>query len=404
MAPAPGPVIVLVAGEVSGDLLGADLIRALRHHFPHARFVGIGGDRMVAAGLQSIVPMERLSVMGLVEVLGRLRELFRIRARIREYCLNNRPAILIGIDSPDFTLGLEKQVRDEGIPTAHYVSPTVWAWRQGRIKGIARSVDLMLTLLPFEAQFYRDHQVPVRFVGHPMADQIPMTTDQPGARSLLGLDADSTVVAILPGSRGGEMGFLAPLFLQAAAWLVSRNPESTRRGHWPPLFLVPCSSRARRLQMEEILVQPEFRDLKVCLIDGQSRNVMAAADAVLLASGTATLEAALLKRPMVVAYRLKPMSFQIVKRLVQINHIALPNLLAPEPVVPEFIQDDATPEALGEALLERLTSDSRVENEQAVFTEMHRTLRRNASARAAESIAALINGEPLPDDLTEDEG
>lgn len=401
-APAPGPVIVLVAGEVSGDLLGADLIRALRQHFPRARFIGIGGEQMMAAGLQSIVPLERLSVMGLVEVLGRLPELFRIRARIRDYCIGNRPAMLIGIDSPDFTLGLEKQVRDKGIPTVHYVSPSVWAWRQGRVKGIARSVDLMLTLLPFEAAFYRRHAVPVRFVGHPMADQIPLEPDQSAARETLNLEPGRAVVALLPGSRGGEMGFLAPLFLQAGAWLSEHGKSVEGRG-WPPVFLIPCINRIRRQQMAAIVERPEFRGLDVRLIDGQSREVMTAADAVLLASGTATLEAALLKRPMVVAYRMKPMSFRIVKLMVQINHIALPNLLAPEPVVPEYVQDDATPEALGEAVLERLTSDSRVEKEKAVFTAMHRKLRRNASARAAESIAALIRGEPLPDDPTEDE-
>ena len=392
-APAPGPVIVLVAGEVSGDLLGADLILSLKHHFPHVRFVGIGGERMMAAGLQSIVPMERLSVMGLVEVLGRIRELFDIRARVREYCLNNRPAALIGIDSPDFTLGLERQVREAGIPTVHYVSPSVWAWRRGRLKGIAKSVDLMLTLLPFEASVYRDHGIPVRFVGHPMADQIPEEPDRQVARKELDLPESGQMVALLPGSRGSEVGGLGPLFLETAAWLADAMTPA-------PTFVIPCINRQRREQIQAMIQGNEaWQALDVRLVDGQSRTVMTAADAVLLASGTATLEAALLKRPMVVAYRVNALTFWIASRLVYVDHVALPNLLAPEPVVPEFLQEDATAGALGAALKTRLTAPETIEYERAIFTEIHHQLRRNASDRAAESVAALIRGEPLPEDL-----
>ena len=391
-APAPGPVIVLVAGEVSGDLLGADLILSLKRHFPDAHFVGIGGERMMAAGLQSLVPMERLSVMGLVEVLGRIRELFDIRTRVREYCLNNRPAALIGIDSPDFTLGLERQVRAAGIPTVHYVSPSVWAWRRGRLKGIAKSVDLMLTLLPFEAELYREYGIPVRFVGHPMADQIPEEPDRGAARHELALSGAGKVVALLPGSRGGEVGRLGPVFLETAAWLASAITPS-------PTFVVPCINRQRREQIEAMLRSNEaWQALDIRLVDGDSRTVMTAADAVLLASGTATLEAALLKCPMVVAYQVNALTFWIASRLVYVEHVALPNLLAPQPVVPEFLQEEATADALGGALKTRLTAPETIKHERAVFAAIHRQLRRNASDRAAESVAALIHGGPLPDD------
>jgi|AntDeeMinimDraft_4_1070355.scaffolds.fasta_scaffold00234_8 lipid-A-disaccharide synthase len=393
--PSPGPVIVMVAGEVSGDLLGADLIKSLKKRYPRAHFVGIGGERMKAAGLLSIVPMERLSVMGLVEIVGRLRELFRIRARIRDYCLQNRPAVMIGIDSPDFTLGLERQVREAGIPTVHYVSPSVWAWRRGRIKGIAKSVDLMLTLLPFEARFYEEHGVPVRFVGHPMADQIPHEPDRSGARQALELPEEGKVVALLPGSRRSEVAHLGPIFLDTALWLK-------REGRLSPTYVIPCINRARREQIEGFLAEKDdYDELDVRLVDGRSREVMTAADAVLMFSGTATLEAALLKCPMVVANQINPATFWIVSRMVYIEHVALPNLLAPEPILPEFLQEDANPEALGQALLQRLTSTDTIERERLEFEKIHHQLERNASERAAEAIEALIEGQPLPTDTEE---
>ncbi|TVP54982.1 MAG: lipid-A-disaccharide synthase [Halomonadaceae bacterium] len=393
--------IAMVAGETSGDLLGADLMASLRQRYPRARFVGIGGPLMIDLGFHSIVPMERLSVMGLVEVLGRLRELFAIRARIRNYCLINRPDVLIGIDAPDFTLGLEKQVRAAGIPTAHYVSPSVWAWRQGRIHSIARSVDLMLTLFPFEAVFYQEKGVPVRFVGHPLADRIPLEPDQAGARQLLALPEHQPqqrrpIVALLPGSRGGEMGFLGPLFLQAAVEIARQWQQQGGEQPVAPLFLVPCINKARQQQMQELLdASPEVQALNLRLVPGQSREIMAAADLVLLASGTATLEAMLLKRPMVVAYRMTAMSHWLVSRMIKVTHIALPNLLSEEPVVPELIQDDCTPETLAEAAMARLLSDDKVAHEQQVFREIHQRLRRNASERAADAISQLLRGEDL---------
>jgi len=375
------PTFGIVAGEASGDILGAGLIRALRRKYPGARFIGIGGDEMVAEGFHSLVPMERLSVMGLVEVLGRLRELFGIRARLMSYFLQNPPDVVIGIDSPDFTLGVERRCRDAGMLTAHYVSPSVWAWRQNRIFKIAKSVDLMLTLFPFEARFYEEHQVPVAFVGHPLADRIPLQPDTLAARRNLGFDEQAPVLAILPGSRGGEVERLGGLFLEAAKWIQSRRPDLQ--------LAIPCVNREREEQVRALVDALDVK-LAVTIVRGRSREVMAAADVVLLASGTATLEAMLLKKPMVVGYRLSNLSFRIVSKMVKSPYIALPNLLAQKSLVPEFIQDDATPQSLGDAVLERLENPQERERLTTAFTEIHQTLRQNADEQAASAIAALI--------------
>lgn len=378
------PTFGIVAGEASGDILGAGLIRALRRKYPGARFVGIGGDEMVAEGFHSLVPMERLSVMGLVEVLGRLRELFRIRARLMTYFLSNPPDVVIGIDSPDFTLGVERRCRDAGILTAHYVSPSVWAWRQKRIFKIAKAVDLMLTLFPFEARFYEEHKVPVVFVGHPLADMIPMEPDTFAARRNLGLNEDAPVMAILPGSRGAEVERLGGLFLEAARWIQSRRPDLQ--------LAIPCVNREREQQVRALVEALDVK-LAVTIVRGRSREVMAAADVVLLASGTATLEAMLLKKPMVVGYRLSNLSFKIVSKMVNLSHVALPNLLAKKQLVPELLQHDATPEALGKAVLERLENTEERERLTLAFSEIHNSLRQNADEQAASAIAALIGGE-----------
>jgi lipid-A-disaccharide synthase len=387
--PAAPPVLTrarltigMVAGEASGDILGAGLISALRLRYPNARFIGIGGAEMEAAGFHSLLPMERLSVMGLVEVLGRLRELFAIRKRLREFFTANRPAVFIGIDSPDFTLGLERQLREAGTTTVHYVSPSVWAWRQSRIHGIARSVDLMLTLLPFEADFYRRYAVPVTFVGHPLADRIPLRPPVEAAREALGLAPDQTVVALLPGSRGSEVAHLGPLFLSTAKVLLAARSDIR--------FVVPCINPVRLAQMHEYLDAEPGLSGHIRLVLGSSREVMAAANVVLLASGTATLEAMLLKRPMVVAYRMAPMTFRVLSRMVRITHVALPNLLTDKPMVPEFIQDAATPEALAGAVRRRLEDDGQVELEQRAFQEVHEALRCNANEQAADAVAALL--------------
>ena len=378
------PVFGIVAGEASGDILGAGLIRALRRKYPRARFVGIGGEEMVAEGFHSLVPMERLSVMGLVEVLGRLRELFSIRARLMDYFLTHVPDVVIGIDSPDFTLGVERRCRDAGMLTAHYVSPSVWAWRQKRIFKIARSVDLMLTLFPFEARFYQEHNVPVAFVGHPLADLIPMEPDTLAARRSLGLNEQAPVLAILPGSRGSEVERLGALFLEAARWIQTRRQDLQ--------LAIPCVNREREQQVRALVDALDVR-LAVTIVRGRSREVMAAADVVLLASGTATLEAMLLKKPMVVGYRLSNLSFKIVSRMVKSPYVALPNLLAGQPLVPEFIQDDATPQALAEAVLERLENAGERDRLTTAFTEIHHSLRHNADEQAAAAIAGLIGCE-----------
>lgn len=373
--------IAMVAGEASGDILGSGLIRSLRKRYPNARFVGIGGEEMIAEGFHSLVPMERLSVMGLVEVLGRLRELFAIRARLMDYLLATPPAVVIGIDSPDFTLGVEERCRKAGIPTAHYVSPSVWAWRQKRIFRIARSVDLMLTLLPFEARFYEEHQVPVAFVGHPLAERVPMEVDTAGARDALGLDQDKPVLAILPGSRAGEVERLGGLFLETACKLQEVHPDLQ--------LVVPCVNRDREVQVRALADALEVK-LPLTVVRGRSREVMAAADVVLLASGTATLEAMLLKKPMVVGYRLSNLSYALVSRLVKVPWVSLPNLLAQEELVPELLQDNATPEKLAAAVLERLDNPQERERLQNAFTRLHHLLRRNADERAAEAVSVLI--------------
>jgi len=376
--------IAIIAGEASGDILGAGLIRSLRKRYPNARFVGIGGDEMIAEGFHSLVPMERLSVMGLVEVLGRIRELFSIRARLLDYFFTTPPDVVIGIDSPDFTLAIERRCREAGIPSVHYVSPSVWAWRQKRIFKIAKSVDLMLTLFPFEARFYEEHQVPVAFVGHPLADRIPMDPDTRAARESLGLELDKPVLAVLPGSRGGEVERLGTLFLEASRWLQARRPDIQ--------LVIPCVNRDRERQVQGLVEALEVK-LPVTLVRGRSREVMAASDVVLLASGTATLEAMLLKKPMVVGYRLSNFSYKLLSRLVKVPWVALPNLLAQKPLVPELLQDDATPESLGAAVLEQLESEQERAALKRAFTELHQSLKQNADERAANAICELLESK-----------
>lgn len=373
--------IALVAGEASGDTLGAGLIRALKRSHPAVSFIGIGGPRMLAEGMQSRVPMERLSVMGLVEVLGRLRELLRIRKELVGWLLEQQPDVFIGIDAPDFTLGVERKLRDAGIATVHYVSPSVWAWREKRVLGIQKSTDLMLTLFPFEEEVYRKHQVAVCCVGHTLADEIPLQPDREAARSALGVSADVKLLALMPGSRNGEIRKLGLLFLQTAAWCLAREPQLR--------FVMPCANPERKLQMQAIIAE-SGTELPLQLLDGQSHQALAACDAVLIASGTATLEAMLFKRPMVVAYRMAGLTFKILKRLVKVGHVSLPNLLARREVVPEFLQDAAVPEKMGPALLQLLAPTSERAETQATFMQLHEMLRRNADETAAEAVLDLL--------------
>ncbi|MFT7185202.1 MAG: lipid-A-disaccharide synthase [Pseudohongiellaceae bacterium] len=372
--------IGIVAGEISGDILGAGLIQSIRKRYPNAHFEGIGGELMIEQGFKSHVPMERLSVMGLVEVLGRIFELIGIRRRIKHHFLNNRPDIFIGIDAPDFNLGLELALRKKGVKTGHYVSPSVWAWRQGRVFKIARAVDLMLTLFPFEAKFYKAHQIAVRFVGHPLADLIPLSPDKNIARKALGLDEHSQLVALLPGSRAGEISYIGKSFIETAYWLYKKNPNLQ--------FILPCVNNQRREQVEGIISELGY-DLPIQLIDGKSREVMAASDVVVLASGTAALEAMLLKRPMVVAYRVSAITHYLMKRLLKVPYIALPNLLAGKELVPELIQDQAQPELIGQKVLERLGTREGVQTEES-FRDLHLQLKLNASEQAAEAVSELL--------------
>ncbi len=373
--------IVLVAGEASGDLLGADLVDALRRRLPQARFEGVAGPRMTAQGVDALYGAERLAVMGLVEPLARLPELLGIRRALIRRWRRDPPAVFIGIDAPDFNLGLAGALRRAGIPTVHYVSPSVWAWRRYRLRKIARAVDLMLTLFPFEARFYEDHGIPVRFVGHPLADRFPIKPDPAQARRSLGLEEHHHYLALLPGSRQSELRALAGVMQRTAAWLHTRRPELR--------FLVPLINRQAREIWEAERTRLSL-DLPFRLFDGRSREVMEAADAVLLASGTATLEAMLLKRPMVVTYRMHPLSYHLYSRLVNVDHVALPNLLAGEALVPELLQDQATPERLGEAVLQALETGAGPLVEP--FTALHRQLSQDASARAADAVVELLEG------------
>lgn len=373
----PKPLkVALVAGEASGDILGAGLMQALRARHPNVEFVGVGGPRMEAQGLESYFPQERLAVMGLVEVLGRLPELLGRRKRLLKTLLEVRPDVFIGIDAPDFNLDLALKLRRAGIKTVHYVSPSVWAWRQKRVLKIRDACDLMLTLFPFEAKFYDAHQVTVRFVGHPLADTIPLVSDRAAARALLNLPQEGLVVALMPGSRGGEVGRLGELFLAAADRLRSMRPGIR--------FVVPCASPERRAQLEQMLIG---RDLPLTLLDGRSHEALAACNAVLIASGTATLEALLYKRPMVVAYSVAPLTYRILKRMVKSPYVALPNLLAQRLLVPELLQDAATPEAMAQ-LLSPLLDNGDVQTEG--FDAIHRTLRCDASSQAAGAVLELV--------------
>ncbi|MGH8418185.1 MAG: lipid-A-disaccharide synthase [Pseudomonas sp.] len=371
--------IALVAGEASGDILGSGLMHAIKARHPDAQFIGIGGPLMEAEGMVSYFPMERLSVMGLVEVLGRLKELLARRKLLIQTLIDERPDVFIGIDAPDFTLNIELKLRQAGIKTVHYVSPSVWAWRQKRVLKIREGCDLMLTLLPFEARFYEEKGVPVRFVGHPLADTVPLEADRYAARAELGL-GDGPVVALMPGSRGGEVGRLGALFFDTADRLLAQRPNLR--------FVLPCASPQRRAQIEQLL---QGRNLPLTLLDGRSHVALAACDAVLIASGTATLEALLYKRPMVVAYRLAPLTYWILKRMVKSPYVSLPNLLAQRLLVPELLQDAATADALAQTLLPLLDNGS----EQTVgFDEIHRTLRRDASNQAADAVLSLIGPSP----------
>ena len=379
------PTIAIIAGEVSGDILGAGLIHALKARYPHAKFIGIGGERMIAEGFETLFDMEELSVMGLVEVLKHLPRLLKIRRSIIEQLSALKPDVFIGIDAPDFNLDVELKLKQRGIKTIHYVSPSVWAWRQKRVYKIAAATNLVLAFLPFEKAFYDRFNVPCRFIGHTMADAIPLKPNRDEACQLLNLDPTQRYVAMLVGSRGSEVEFLSEPFLQTAQLLHQRYPDVK--------FLVPLINQKRRQQFEQIKqrVAPE---LEMILLDGNARAAMITAEATLLASGTAALEAMLCKSPMVVGYRMKPFTYFLAKRLVKTKYVSLPNLLADEMLVPELIQEDCNPTNLAEKLSLYLSEDkSAVQNRHVLlqrFAELHQMIQCNADQQAAQAVIDLL--------------
>jgi lipid-A-disaccharide synthase len=379
--------IGIVAGEVSGDQLAARLIRALRRHFPDAEFEGIAGPEMQAEGCHSLFPMERLSVLGLTEILGRYLELRRIRKRLVEHFNSQPPDVFVGVDSPGFNLGLEQRLRDLGIPTVHYVSPQVWAWRTWRVRKIRRAVDRILVLFPFETGFYARHDVEATFVGHPLADEIRGDDDPRPHRDRLRLDLDRPTIALLPGSRVSELKALADLFVQSAQWLHRRHPQVQ--------FIAPFVNRRTRLLFEEAIRRQQAWDLPITRFHGHSRDAMAAADVVLLASGTATLEAMLLRRLMVVTYRVSRLSYWMMRAFAHVSLFAMPNHLAGRHLVPELMQDEATVENLGRAVERYLARPLYAREVLLTFEQLGARLRGNASERAAQAIADMLHAAPV---------
>ena len=373
----------LVAGEASGDTLGADLIHALRRIEPDAEFFGVAGPKMQAAGCQVWEPAESFAVMGLFEVLRHLPRLLRLLSHIGARFLRARPDVFIGIDAPDTNLRLARRLHAAGIPTVQYVSPQVWAWRQGRARSIHEAVDLVLCLLPFEKRFDDEHGMRSEFVGHPLADAIPMTVDRAAARRSLDIDATAPLVALLPGSRRGEVSRLSEDFAATARWLAEQRPQM--------LFIAPMASAAAREIFSRAMEQ-HAPGLPLRLIDGQAQTALIAADVVLVASGTASLEAALCKRPMVVVYRLGKMTVWILKQLnlVKTKFFAQPNLLADRRVVGEYFQDDIVPQSIGAELLMWLDDADRRSALEQEFSRIHADLRRDAGTRAAQAIALLL--------------
>ena len=386
------PVFALVAGEASGDQLGAGLIHGLRERWPDARFVGVGGPRMVEAGLEAWYPADKLAVMGLVEVLRHLPELLRIRGDLLQRLSELRPTAFIGIDAPDFNLTLERKLKARGIRTVHYVSPSVWAWREQRAQKLGRSADLVLCLFPMEPPIYARYGVRAQFVGHPMADRFALVTERLPAREILGLSADAPVLAVLPGSRLGEIRRLGADFLQAARRCQQQIPELQ--------VVVPMASPACRTAFEQIAdglgidlrsADPASRG-SIVLVDGQADQTLLAADFVLVASGTAALEAMLAKRPMVVAYKVAPLTYRIVTwfKLMRTTRYSLPNVLAGGDLVPEILQDACTPQALADALLALYADSAGRVALVAEFERLHRTLIGDANRSAAAAVAALV--------------
>ncbi|MDP1594195.1 MAG: lipid-A-disaccharide synthase [Gallionella sp.] len=375
-------VIGIVAGEASGDLLASHLMAALKLARPEVEFVGIGGPKMQSVGMQLLFPMEKLAVFGYVEVLRHYREITGIRSKLRNYFLTHRPVLFIGVDAPDFNLDLELALKQHGIPTVHYVSPSIWAWRGERIKKIKRAVSHMLALFPHEPALYRDAGVPVDYVGHPLADMLSLQPNRAQMRETMRIPLSARVFAFLPGSRQSEVRQLARLYIETARLILRHEPEAR--------FLVPLATRETRTIFEQALYDCDAQELPISLLFGHAQDAMTAADMVLVASGTATLECALLKRPMVITYRLNPMTWRMMKRKSYLPYFGLPNILCGRFVVPELMQDDATPENLSQALLNLLNDKDAVTQLERIFTELHQMLRQNTAEKAAAAILPYL--------------
>lgn len=374
--------IAIVAGEASGDLLGSHLVQALRTRLPHAEFVGIGGPKMIAAGVKSLFPLERLSVRGYVEALRSLPGLLALRRKLKHRLAAWRPALFIGIDAPDFNLGLERYLIQRHIPTVHFASPSIWAWRGKRIHKIKRAVAHMLVLFPFEKAIYDKAGVPATYVGHPSADVITMTPSAQAAREQLKLNQEATIVALLPGSRQSELALHADLFIQTAQRLHAMHANI--------IFLVPLATKPTRQWFEEALYRNQAHGLPLQLLFGHATDAMAAADCVLVASGTATLEAALLKRPMVITYRVPKLTYRLMWHRRYLPYVGLPNVLAGRFIVPELLQDAATPDNLAQAVHNWLQDKTARLALQQAFTAIHDSLRQNTAQRASDAICTML--------------
>ncbi|MBL8399135.1 MAG: lipid-A-disaccharide synthase [Candidatus Accumulibacter sp.] len=379
--------IAMVAGEASGDLLASQLLAALRVRLPNAVCYGIGGPQMSGQGFDAWYPLEKLAVRGYIEVLRHYREIAGIRRELKRRLLAEPPDAFIGVDAPDFNLALEKALKRRGIPTIHYVSPSIWAWRGGRINNIGESVSRMLALFPFEAPLYQQRGIPVTYVGHPLADMLPLEDGRQEARNLLGLAAQHPVFALLPGSRQSELHYMADTYLDTARRIHQQLPDAQ--------FLVPLVTRETRNLFEQAMQRQQTNELPIRLMFGHAHQAMMAADVVLVASGTATLEAALLKRPMAIVYKLSPTTYRLMRRMAYLPYIGLPNVLAGKFVVPEFIQDDATPENLAQALLNLYADKPVCAQIRALFDTLHRQLRRNAAEQAADAVVDSLSASLL---------